>query len=302
MTAPEILRMATVGGADALRGRTWGTWRRDAGRLLPLRPAACEVDAAARSDLDAGLHGGEQNVVTTVAAGRVVLEDGKIVTANERELLERAQDAARAAGAAGGHQVVGTSLTRPYRVARSSSPARCRATWRGTSPRATRSVFRPWRRGGGRRPEDRVEEGAQVGLRAGVVDDAGPQHEPGRPGWSGSRMPRRRLDRLHDRLVQGVQGGRVVAEGGRSVARADHRAGRGQHFGVVRLFDHLPEPAGQRVAADDMPEPGRRGQQQGRPELEGAEAARLLEAVLGVPGQPAEPLALPRCAGTAGPG
>ena len=29
-----------------------------------------------------------------VAAGRVVLEDGEIVTANERELLERAQDAA----------------------------------------------------------------------------------------------------------------------------------------------------------------------------------------------------------------
>ena len=192
MTAPEILRMATVGGADALRGRPGVPGAGDAGRLLPLRPAACEVDAAARSDLDAGLHGGEQNVVTTVSAGRVVLEDGKIVTANRRELLERAQDAARAAGAAGGHQVVGTSLTRPYRVARSSSPARCRAGWRGTSPRATRSVFRPWRRGGGRRPEDRVEEGAQVGLRAGVVDDAGPQHEPGRRGWSGSRTPRRR--------------------------------------------------------------------------------------------------------------
>ena len=219
MTAPEILRMATVGGADALHRPTWGTWRREMRADFFLFDPRHAKSTPLHDPISTLVYtGGEQNVVTTVVAGRVVLEDGKIVTANERELLERAQDAARAAGAAGGHQVVGTSLTRPYRVARSSSPARCRADWRGTSPRATRSVFRPWRRGGGRRPEDRVEEGAQVGLRAGVVDDAGPQHEPPRVVWVKNASPPG-LDRLHDRLVQGVQGGRVVAEGGRSVAK-----------------------------------------------------------------------------------
>ena len=38
--------------------------------------------------------GSELNVVTTVAAGRVVLENGKITGVNEAEILERAQEAA----------------------------------------------------------------------------------------------------------------------------------------------------------------------------------------------------------------
>ena len=38
--------------------------------------------------------GGEANVRTTVAAGRVILDDGRIVRVNEHLLLDRAQEAA----------------------------------------------------------------------------------------------------------------------------------------------------------------------------------------------------------------
>ncbi|MFN8636720.1 MAG: amidohydrolase [Chloroflexota bacterium] len=95
VTAPEILRMATVGGADALH-------RADLGYLAPGMQADFFLFDPRRPK-STPLHdpistlvytGGEQNVVTTVAAGRVVLEDGEIVTANEAELLERAQQAA----------------------------------------------------------------------------------------------------------------------------------------------------------------------------------------------------------------
>jgi 5-methylthioadenosine/S-adenosylhomocysteine deaminase len=95
MTAPEILRMATVGGADALH-------RPDLGYLAPgMRADFFLFDP--RHAKSTPLHdpistlvytGGEHNVVTTVAAGRVVLEDGKIATVDEGALLERAQEAA----------------------------------------------------------------------------------------------------------------------------------------------------------------------------------------------------------------
>jgi 5-methylthioadenosine/S-adenosylhomocysteine deaminase len=95
LTAPEILRMATVGGADALH-------RPDLGYLAPeMRADFFLFDP--RHAKSTPLHdpistlvytGGEQNVVTTVAAGRVVLEDGRITTANESDLLEQAQHAA----------------------------------------------------------------------------------------------------------------------------------------------------------------------------------------------------------------
>ena len=95
MTAPEILRMATVGGADALH-------RAISGYLAPeMRADFFLFDP--RSAKSTPLHdpistlvysGGEQNVVTTVAAGRVVLEDGRITTVDEGAILARAQEAA----------------------------------------------------------------------------------------------------------------------------------------------------------------------------------------------------------------
>ncbi len=95
MSAPEILRMATVGGADALQ-------RPDVGHLAPdMRADFFLFDP--RTARSTPLHdpistlvyaGGEQNVVTTVAAGRVVLEDGIITGVNEADLLAQAQDAA----------------------------------------------------------------------------------------------------------------------------------------------------------------------------------------------------------------
>ena len=96
VTAPEILRMATIGGADALH-------RPDLGYLAPdMRADFFLFDP--RSAKSTPLHdpistlvytGGEQNVVTTVSAGRVVLEDGRITTVDEGTVLERAQQAAR---------------------------------------------------------------------------------------------------------------------------------------------------------------------------------------------------------------
>lgn len=95
LTAPEILRMATVGGADAIH-------RADLGHLAPgMRADFFLFDP--RHAKSTPLHdpistlvytGGEHNVVTTVAAGRIVLEDGQITAVNEAEILERAQHAA----------------------------------------------------------------------------------------------------------------------------------------------------------------------------------------------------------------
>jgi 5-methylthioadenosine/S-adenosylhomocysteine deaminase len=95
MTAPEILRMATVGGADAIH-------RKDVGYLAAgMRADFFLFDP--RSPKSTPLHdpistlvytGSEHNVVTTVAAGRVVLEDGKITGLDEANLLAQAQAAA----------------------------------------------------------------------------------------------------------------------------------------------------------------------------------------------------------------
>ncbi|MFN8525700.1 MAG: amidohydrolase [Chloroflexota bacterium] len=95
VTAPEILRMATIGGADSLG-------RADLGRLAPGMQADFFVFDPRRPK-STPLHdpisalvytGGEHNVVTTVAAGRVILENGQFVSANEAELLERGQSVA----------------------------------------------------------------------------------------------------------------------------------------------------------------------------------------------------------------
>jgi len=95
LTAPEMLRMATVGGADAL-GRS------DLGQLAPgMRADFFIFDP--RQPKSTPTHdpistlvysGGEANVRTTVAAGRVILDDGRIVRVNENLLLDRVQAAA----------------------------------------------------------------------------------------------------------------------------------------------------------------------------------------------------------------
>ena len=105
LTAPQILRLATVGGADALG-------RADLGHLAPgMRADFFLFDP--RHPKSVPLHdpistlvysGGEHNVVTTVAAGRVVLEDGRFTGVDEAQILDRAQqvaaDLARRAGTA----------------------------------------------------------------------------------------------------------------------------------------------------------------------------------------------------------
>jgi 5-methylthioadenosine/S-adenosylhomocysteine deaminase len=95
VTAPEILRMATVGGADALH-------RADLGYLAPEMRAdffLFDPKHAKSTPLHDPIStlvytGGEHNVVTTVSAGRVVLEDGRITGVDEGAILARAQDAA----------------------------------------------------------------------------------------------------------------------------------------------------------------------------------------------------------------
>lgn len=97
LTARQLLRLATIGGAEALG-------RGDLGYLAPGARADFFLFDP-RTPKSTPLHdpvstlvyaGGEQNVVTTVAAGRVVLEDGRITTVDEDALLAEAQQAAEA--------------------------------------------------------------------------------------------------------------------------------------------------------------------------------------------------------------
>jgi 5-methylthioadenosine/S-adenosylhomocysteine deaminase len=92
VTAPEILRMATVGGADALHRPDLGSLEtgKQADFFLfdPRRPKSTPLHDPISTLVYTG---GEHNVVTTVAAGRVILEDGRITTVNEGEILARAQ-------------------------------------------------------------------------------------------------------------------------------------------------------------------------------------------------------------------
>jgi 5-methylthioadenosine/S-adenosylhomocysteine deaminase len=95
MSAPEILRMATVGGADALHRPDLGSL--EAGKKAdfflfdPRRPKSTPL----HDPISALVYtGGEHNVVTTVVGGRVVLEDGAFTRANEADLLDRAARAA----------------------------------------------------------------------------------------------------------------------------------------------------------------------------------------------------------------
>ena len=95
LTAPDMLRMATVGGADALG-------RADLGQLAPGKRADFFIfdprtpKATPTHDPISTLvySGGEANVRTTIAAGRVILDDGQITGVDEGHLLDRTQAAA----------------------------------------------------------------------------------------------------------------------------------------------------------------------------------------------------------------
>jgi 5-methylthioadenosine/S-adenosylhomocysteine deaminase len=97
LTAPEVLQLATRGGADALH-------RDDIGHLAPgMRADFFLFDA--RRPKSVPLHdpvstlvysGGQSNVVTTVAAGQLVLDEGRFTRVDEGDLLARAQDVASA--------------------------------------------------------------------------------------------------------------------------------------------------------------------------------------------------------------
>lgn len=95
LTAPEILRMATAGGADALGRADLGTlapgMRADFFLFDPRHPKSTPLHDPISTLVYSG---GQANVVMTVAGGRVVLEEGRIVGVDEAALLERAQRAA----------------------------------------------------------------------------------------------------------------------------------------------------------------------------------------------------------------
>jgi 5-methylthioadenosine/S-adenosylhomocysteine deaminase len=92
LTAHQILRMATVGGADALHRADLGflapSMQADFFLFDPLRPKSVPLHEPVSTLVYTG---SQHNVVTTVAAGRVILEDGRITSVDEEELLERAQ-------------------------------------------------------------------------------------------------------------------------------------------------------------------------------------------------------------------
>jgi len=92
MTAPEILRMATVGGADALDRTDIGHLaegkRADFFLFDPRHPKSVPVHDPISTLVYSG---GEANVTTTVVGGRVVLDGGQIVSVDEGALLDRVQ-------------------------------------------------------------------------------------------------------------------------------------------------------------------------------------------------------------------
>jgi 5-methylthioadenosine/S-adenosylhomocysteine deaminase len=104
LTAPEMLRMATVGGADALGradlGHLAAGMRADFFVFDPRHPKSVPCHDPISTLVYSG---GEANVMTTVAAGRVVLHDGQFTGIDERQILargqERASDLARRSGA-----------------------------------------------------------------------------------------------------------------------------------------------------------------------------------------------------------
>jgi 5-methylthioadenosine/S-adenosylhomocysteine deaminase len=94
-TVPEVLRAATMGGAEALEVE------RRIGSLTPGKQAdVIVIDARAlnfapvlRLANQLVFNGQPQNVKWVFVAGRVLKEDGKVTGVDERELIEAAQTA-----------------------------------------------------------------------------------------------------------------------------------------------------------------------------------------------------------------
>jgi 5-methylthioadenosine/S-adenosylhomocysteine deaminase len=95
LSAPAILRLATLGGGDALHrpdlGQIAPSSRADFFVFDPRHPKSIPVHDPVSTLVYAG---GEHNIVTTVAAGRVVLENGRFPGIDERAILAQAQEMA----------------------------------------------------------------------------------------------------------------------------------------------------------------------------------------------------------------
>lgn len=118
ITAADVLDMATIEGARAL-GQHHRLGSLEEGKqadlfvLDPFRPKSLPVlDPVATLVFSAG----EENVVTTVVAGQVILDEGQITTVDEHALLHECQaaawDVARRSGTA---QLLRPSLREPSR-------------------------------------------------------------------------------------------------------------------------------------------------------------------------------------------
>jgi 5-methylthioadenosine/S-adenosylhomocysteine deaminase len=94
-TVPEVLRAATMGGAETLE------LERRIGSLTPgkqadvivIDPRASNFAPVLRLENQIVFNGQPQNVKWVFVAGRALKEDGKVKGANERELMEAAQTA-----------------------------------------------------------------------------------------------------------------------------------------------------------------------------------------------------------------
>jgi 5-methylthioadenosine/S-adenosylhomocysteine deaminase len=94
-TVAEVLRAATLGGAEAL------DMEKQIGSLIPgkqadvivIDPRALNFAPVLRPVNQIVFNGQPQNVKWVFVAGRVLKEDGKVKGANERKLIEAAQAA-----------------------------------------------------------------------------------------------------------------------------------------------------------------------------------------------------------------
>jgi 5-methylthioadenosine/S-adenosylhomocysteine deaminase len=126
MTAADVLDMATIDGARAI-GQDDRLGSLEPGKQAdlfifdPLRVKSVPVlDPVASLVFSSG----EQNIVTTVVAGQVVLDEGRIVTVDEAALLLEAQAAAERVARISGTTAfpVRRSLSGAQTLRRASTP------------------------------------------------------------------------------------------------------------------------------------------------------------------------------------